>query len=330
MSKTDPLENPDITAKLAKLQSELLDHLEKKKAEGKKRERVRVTPRKPGPRTEEEKRKFYRARRLQPKAISQTEFFTLDQAAVRLGYKAEKSVRRLISAGKLEAQPCVHDGKKHLMISRADLNRYVIIAERRVPYGAIPTMQQGDLGGVVFYGPWHEKASARLARYTLTVTIEEFWEFACKPYESESDYESIKTALRKRIRDAPADFQVRYLFDSRALTTLKRIIGFTWKKEPYSLKGLSRSELFAEALSHLQLKVLPNLRRAKRHWVAYLYQSVLNFFKDKARQDNRLFAHINASVDVDRLTELNNISDPIEHSIARRANMRARKRKPAE
>lgn len=128
----------------------------------------------------------------------------------------------------------------------------------------------------------------------------------------------------------PEDFQVRYVFDHRALATLKRIIGFTWKKRPYHLKGLSRSELFAEALSHLQLKVLPNLRRAKRNWVSYLCQSVRNFFKDKARQDSRLFAHISASVDVDRLTELDNISDPLEHSIASRANARARKRKPAD
>ena len=337
-NRTDPLENPYIAAKLAKLQSvhveteDLMDRLynESLEAEGKKRERVRVTARKPGPRTEEEKRKFYRVRRLRSKATSLPEFFTLDQAAVKLGYKSEKSVRRLIKSGKLEAKPRVHDGKKRLMISRVDLNRYVIIVQRRAPYSAVPTMREGDLVGVVVYGPWQQKASARLRRFTLTVTIEEFWKFACKPVDSESDYERIKTALRKRIRGAPEDFQVRYVLDDRALETLKRIIDSTWKKRPYDLTGLTKDELFAEALSHLLLKVLPKLKRAKREWVAYLCQSVRNFLKDKAREDNRLFAHINASVDVDLLTELNNISDPIEHSIASRANARARKPKPAD
>ena len=149
------------------------------------------------------------------------------------------------------------------------------------------------------------------------MTIEEFWQFACKPYESETHYESIKTALRKRVRGVREDFQVRYLFDTRSLATLKRIIGFTWKKRPYDLTGLTKDELFAEALSHLLLKVLPKLKRAKRDWVAYLCQSVRNFLKDKARQDDRLLAQFDASVDVDRLTEINNISDPLELLIAK-------------
>src|SRR5687767_5196251 len=90
-SRTDPLENPYIAAKLAKLQSahveteNRMDRLynERLEVEGKQRERVRVTPRKRGPRTEEENRKFYRARRLRPKAKPQPEFFPLDEAAVK-------------------------------------------------------------------------------------------------------------------------------------------------------------------------------------------------------------------------------------------------------
>ncbi len=340
-NRTDPLENPYIARKLAKLQSvhveteNLMDRLynESLEAQGKQRERVRVTARKPGPRTEEEKRKFYRAKRLRPKAMPQPEFFTLDQAAVKLGYESGRSVKRLINSGELEAEYRVHDGKRRLMMNRVDLNRYVILADRwfQTQFGPVPTLQgQGDFGVVFVYGPWKKEESARLPRYTLTVAIEEFWHFACKPYESESDYESIKTALRARIRGAPEDFEVRYTFDDRALVTLKRIIGFTWKKRPYHLVGLSRSELFAEALSHLQLKVLPHLRRVKRGWVAYLSKSVGNFFKDKAREDNRLFPHVNASVDVDQLTDLNNISDSIERSIATRANAKALKRQPTD
>jgi hypothetical protein len=242
-SRTDPLENPYIAAKLAKLQSALMDHLRKEslKAEGKKQERVQVTPRKPGPRTEEEKRKFYRVRRLRPKAMSsQPEFFTFDQAAVKLGYESGKSVKRLINSGKLEAEFRVHDGKRRLMINRVNLNRYMLFADRwiQTQFGAVPTLHgQGDFGVVFVYGPWQKEASARLPRYTLTVTIEEFWQFACKPYESETHYESIKTALRKRVRGVREDFQVRYLFDTRSLATLKRIIGFTWRSDHIIYKG---------------------------------------------------------------------------------------------
>lgn len=341
-SARDPLDTPYITDKLQKLQGvhaateALMDrlHNESLNAEGKQRERVRTKARKPGPRTEVEKRKFYRAKRLRPKAMPQPEFFTLEQAAVKLGYETRKSVKRLINSGELEAEYRVHAGKRRLMINRVNLNRYVIFADRwfQTQFGPVPTLQgQGEFGVVFVYGPWKKEASARLPRYTLTVTIEEFWQFACKSYESQSDYESIKTALRKRVRGASEDFQVRYVFDHRALASLKRIIGFTWKERPYYLEGLSRRDLFAEALSHLQLKALPNLRRAEDHWVAYFCQIVRNFFKDKWRQDNRLFPHINASVDVDRLTEIDNISDPLDYSKAQRANARAGKgKKPDE
>ena len=332
------LDNPYIAAKLAKLQSvhveteNLMDrwHKEFLEADGKLRERVRVKARKPGPRTEEEKRKFFRARRLRPKAIPQPEFFTLDQAAVKLGYKSEKSIRRLIRAGKLEAHSRMHDGKRRLMISRVDLNRYVIIAERRVPYSAVPTIDGRNLVGVVVYGPWQKDASARLPTFTLDVTIEEFWHYACKPIESERRYQSVKKALRTKIGRAPEDFQVCFTFDDRALTSLKTIIRYTWSKRPYYLKGLTKTELFAESLSHLLLKVLPNLNLAKRDWVSYLCNSVRNFFKDKAREDNRIFSHVDALVDVEELTDLDSISDSLEYSTAKRANARARKREPAD
>src|SRR5947207_666579 len=92
-NKTDPIENPHIARQLAKLQSALMDHLHKEslKAEGKKRERVQVTPKERGARTEEENRKFYRARRLRLKAMPQPEFFTLGEAAKRLKFESEKS-----------------------------------------------------------------------------------------------------------------------------------------------------------------------------------------------------------------------------------------------
>ena len=131
-SRTDPLENPYIARKLAKLQSfhveteNLMDrlHNEALEAEGKRRERVRVTARKPGPRTEAEKRKFYRAKRSQPKAKLHPDFFTLGEAAKRLEFESEKSVLRLIKAGKLAARKGVSGRKRRWLINAAELTRY--------------------------------------------------------------------------------------------------------------------------------------------------------------------------------------------------------------
>jgi len=165
-NRTDPLENPYIARKLAKLQSNLMDrlHIESLEAQGKQRERVRVTARKPGPRTEEEKRKFYRARRMRPKQMSQPEFFTLDQAAVKLGYESEKSVMRLINSGKLKAEFRVHGGKRRWMIHRAAITSHSQIDRFKMLVSKSPIMNSDlESFGVVFvYGPWKETASARL------------------------------------------------------------------------------------------------------------------------------------------------------------------------
>jgi hypothetical protein len=88
-SSADPLDHPYLASKLTKLQGvherteKLMDKLyqENLEAGGKKPERLRATAKNPGPRTEQEKRKAFRAWRLPPKPKTEPEFFTLAEAA---------------------------------------------------------------------------------------------------------------------------------------------------------------------------------------------------------------------------------------------------------
>ena len=75
----------------------------------------------------QERQKADRTSRLPPKPKVEPEFFTLGEAAKYLQFESEKSVVRLIKAGKLDAQKGVVRGKKRWVITRVNLNRYRLI-----------------------------------------------------------------------------------------------------------------------------------------------------------------------------------------------------------
>ena len=155
-NRPDPLDNPYIAQKLAKLQSvheeteNLMDrlHNESLKAEGKQREKVRVKARNPGPRTEAEKRKFYRAKRSQPKAKPHPDSFTLAEAAKQLDFESEKSVWRLIKAGKLAARKGVSGRKLRWLVDPSELNRYQILSRSKRLVERVPTLEGKKASGV--------------------------------------------------------------------------------------------------------------------------------------------------------------------------------------
>ena len=321
VSRTDPLDTPYIADKLAKLQGvheyteNLMNHLRQEKlaADGKRPERVRVTAKKPGPRTEEEKRKFYRARRLRPKAKPQPEFFTLAEAKDQLGFDSEKSVRRLIDAGKLDARKTVVSGKRRWVVDRVDINRYRLIERGwlKRQFSSVPPVEgyYGDLGTIHVYYRWGQTRgnSDRLRTYSLAVSIEDFWRFVCKVNETKVEYESVKAELQTRLPEKQENFQIRFAFNEQAQATLKRIIESV---PPLLIRGEDSNVLKCLALEHLIQVTLPSLRRAKRSWFSYLRQSVRNFYKDKTRQDKKQFSAIGGSADADRLFDLSRFSDP--------------------
>jgi excisionase family DNA binding protein len=224
--KTDSLDHPYLANKLTKLQGvherteKLMDKLyqENLEAEGKRPERLRATAKNPSPRTEQEKRKAFRARRLPPKPKTEPGFFTLAEAAKYLQCKSEKTVVRLIHAGKFEnAKKVVFQGKKRWLIKRVDLNRYRHIEDNWLwrQTGSVPTLDGAkaqQLGHVFVYGnpPIHAPI------YLLTVSIEEFWRFVCRRRKTQDDYEAVKAEIRARLPGGkPTNFRVRYQFNRK-------------------------------------------------------------------------------------------------------------------
>jgi len=319
VSRTDPLDNPYIASKLQKLQGvhehteKLMDkwHQENLEAEGKRPERVRVTARKPGPRTEEEKRKFYRARRVRPKANPQPEFFTLAEAAEQLEYKSDKSVWRLVKVGKLEAELRVHDGKRRWVIDRVDLNRYRLIEGNwlKRQEGPVPTLDGAkgrQLGHIIVYCEGGKESPARRPRYSLTVSIEEYWRFVCKKLKSKQEYETVRDEIRARLPGKPGKprhFEIQYKFKAKEVD--KTLMEIVKSVRPYRLRGEEWSKrqimsLQFDALEHLKKNVLPSLRNADRDWISYFRQSVKNFYKDKYRKSKH---PLNQLADQDLLSD---------------------------
>jgi hypothetical protein len=299
------LDHPYLASKLAKLQGvherteKLMDKLYQEilETEEKRPGRVPVRARNPGPRTEEEKRKAFRARRLSPKPKAEPEFFTLGEAAKYLQFKSEKFVLRLINAGKFDdPKKLVIDGKKRWVIKRVDLNRYRHIEGawhiedawlwRQI--GPVPTLDEAKgqrLGHVFVYGdpPIHAPI------YSLTVSIEEFWRFVCRRRKTQHDYEAVKAEIRARLPGKPTNFRVRYRFNRKeADRFLTRIV-----KTVYPLRygeEWSRHQTISlqyDALEHLKKTVLPSLRNADWDLISYLRLSVKNFYKDRYRKNQR-------------------------------------------
>jgi len=316
--RTDPLENPYIARKLAKLQSShvetenLMDslHNEALEAEGKRRERVRVTAKKPGPRTEAEKRRFYRAKRSQPKSKPLPDFFTLAEAAKLLEFESEKSVLRLIKAGKLTARKGVSGGKRRWLIEPVDLTRYQILSgsSKRLVELVPPLGEKHQWRtSVKCYPAWDEQTPTSLPQYQLMVSINDFWRFTCQRFKSERNYEAIRREIRARLPGKPEDFAIRFKFNAKEIDqTLMRIVKSIC---PPKLHGeeWSKAQVLSlqfEALEHLKRTALPSLWRAKHGWESYLGKSVKNFYIDKVRKSKRLDVPLAELADRDVLSEV--------------------------
>ena len=300
-SARDPLDNPYVADKLQKFQDvhaateALMDrsYSENLEDEGKKPTRVRAKARNPGPRTETEKRKYYRSKRLRPKAISQPEFFTLAEVAKRLEFESEKSILRLIKAGKLAARKKVLGRKRRWLIDSVDLNRYKILSSSKRLVERVPTLEGRKSqwrASVKCYPAWGEERLEKLSQYRLTVSIADFCRFACQRFQSEEEYEEIRSEIRARLPGKPEDFAVRFEFTPKEVDqTLMRIIKSI---RPPKLRGeeWTKAQIVSlrfEALEHLKKTALPSLSRAKHGWESYLGKSVKNFYIDKTRKCNR-------------------------------------------
>jgi hypothetical protein len=236
--------------------------------------RDRVKARNPGPRTGDEKRRFYRARRLRAKATSQPEFFTLAEAAKHLEFESEKSVLRLIKAGKLPARKQPFRRKRRWLINPADLNRYKIITNMKRLVERVPILEGKKSQWrttVKCYPSWGEESLETLPEYQLTVSIADFWRFACRRFKSERAYEAIRCEIRARLRTKPKDFAVRFRFDRKEVEqTLMDIVKTI---RPPNLRGeeWSKAQVLSfqfEALTHLKKTALPSLWRAAHGWGA--------------------------------------------------------------
>ncbi len=289
----------------------LLDRLHNKapEAEGKQRERVRTTARKPVPRTEAEKKRFYRAKLSQQKAKPQPEFFTLAEAAKRLGFESERSVLRLIKAGNLIARKEVFGGKRRWLIDPVELNRYRLISthyERLVEL--VPTLDKKSQKrtSLKCYSAWGKQTPSSLPQYRLIVTIDDFWRFTCQKFKSERDYEAIRCEIRSRLPEKVQDFAILFEFDANEVDqTLKRLVKSIC---PPKLRGEVWSEaqvmsIQYEALEHLKRTALPSLWRAEHGWESYLGKSVKNFYIDKCRKSNRIDVPLADLADRDILSE---------------------------
>ncbi len=285
-------------------------HDEALEAEGKRQERFRTTARRPGPRTEEEKRKYYRARRLRSKPLPQPEFFSLDQAAIKLGYKSEKTVTRLIKAGKLTARKKVSGGKLRWLINAAELTRYQILSSdfKRLVELVPPLEKKRQwCTNVKCFPAWGEQMLESLPQCRLTVSIADFWRFACQRFKSKKDYEAIRREIRDRLPGKPEDFAVRFELSAKEVDqTLMRIVKSI---RPPKLRSeeWSKAQVLSlqfEALEHLKRTALPSLWRAKHGWDSYLGKSVKNFYIDKFRESNRLDVPLADLADRDVLSEV--------------------------
>src|SRR3989338_6983434 len=113
----------------------------------------------------------------------------------------------------------------------------------------------------------------------MTVSIDDLWRFALKTRWNKSGLAKVTEEIRSRIPNAPRSFIVHFRPDEHWRKTLERIVRTV---KPYQLTGITKKELQQEALAHVEQKVLPNLwlAKSKRGWVAYITQSVRNFYKD--------------------------------------------------
>lgn len=217
---------------------------------------------------------FWQARRSRfsphAKHVPHNEYVTLPQAAEDLGV-SEKTVWRLIVAKTIPAQKIPFQGKQRWGIKRANLNRYRALEwlGRQSPGAFAFAPQQGVRG---------------IPLFSLSVSLEEFWRWVCKPVGSSRDYATRKDEIRKRLPGNPQDFVVRLQLDPQKVwPTLDGIVRSV--RIPKKQRGKDAHDLQQEAVLHLLKYTVPKLRHIRFGWRAYFRQSVRNFYLDQIRQE---------------------------------------------
>jgi hypothetical protein len=228
-----------------------------------------------------------------------------------LDFESEKSILRLIEAGKLAAHRGVLGGKRRWLIDPTELTRYEILSSRfKRLVERVPTLQGRKnrwRTSVKCYPAWGEQTLESLPQYRLTVSISDFRRFACQRFESERDYEAIRSEIRVRLRGKPEDFAVRFEFNAKEVDqTLMRIVKSI---RPPKLRGeeWSKAQVLSlqfEALEHLKRSALSSLWRSRNGWDSYLGKSVKNFYIDMARKSTRLDVPLADLADRDVLSEI--------------------------
>jgi Helix-turn-helix domain len=280
-------------------------------------------------------------------------FFTLDEATNWLGLKSEKTIRRWITSKKIRAEKRKAQRKKRWVIKGSELIPYKLQKDGwfHRTFSPIPPIKGygKHLGFSFTFGAWGVPAEGvvqvspraflindpdRIPTFELKVSLDDLCRFVRtteriekqRP-QSKREYEKLKNELRSRLRNAPENFKVRFRLDKSTLSTLERIVKSV---KPPRLSDATAQELQNDAVTHVLYRVLPDLWRAKKDWTHYAKRAVKNFYRDRVRQDKNPINRLNSLVDVDRLAELSNISDPWEYSIASGESARARKKvKPA-
>lgn len=217
---------------------------------------------------------------------------------------------RLIDAGKLVAHKGVSRGKRRWLVDPTDLNRYQILSsdfKRLVEL--VPSLEKKRQWrtSVKCYPAWGEQALASLPQHWLTVSIADFWRFACQRFKSKRDYEANRRELRTRLPGKPKDFAVRFELSAKEVDqTLMRIVKSI---RPPKLRSeeWSKAQVLSlqfEALEKLKSTALPSFWKAKHGWESYLGKVVKNFYIDKFRESNRLDVPVADLADSDILSEL--------------------------
>src|SRR5262249_30048425 len=141
----------------------------------------------------------------------------------------------------------------------------------------------------------------QLPTFKLQVSLDVLWRFVRQRLQSKKKDEKLENEVRSLLPRAPENFKVRFQLDNQTEETLKRIVKSV---RPYQLSSITEEELQQEALEHIVLNVLPQLWRAERGWIAYVRQSVRNFYKGKYRESKRREIPLSDLVDQDLLSDM--------------------------
>lgn len=218
-----------------------------------------------------------------------TKSFTLPEVAEHLRVSV-KTVRRLIKAGILQVETIPFRGGKQYRVDQWALDHYALrewvlrqFCNFRLS-DAKGTFTEG-FGASVYFGV--RDRNELFPPVHLSVSLEDYWRFACERIESQEAYDTLVEELRRRIPGRPKAFAVEFhLSYEEVEATLKQVVKSV--QLPDNLPRGRRDYLRQDAYNHLLIKTLPSLgevRDGERGGLrAYLRQSVRNFYIDTIRK----------------------------------------------